>query len=552
MSFSGSLARRFAALPVRNGRLAVFFLFLAVGVIGLESACVQTLTAYRTISADLVTTPSFVSLLALDMLVPLTVVLLSRRLLFAYCVVQCFLSVVLLHYTIFFYNPLTLSTIYHSMQGAASLGVDIFGFARWDIIMLGAVLLAVKVLLIQLGRTPDRRMPRLWNLRGITAVTCMAVIWVISSTIYGRTGLSVLWVDSRGHRTATERRMEEGTREAVRSIGYVATWIGEWMSGTYRDTALIYAEMRCADPDETYCREHGRGKGTWHGLPVPPVGNVVVFVQVESLDYAALDMTVNGRAVTPFFNFLARRSVTAKAFAPHKVGSCNADYEILNGRVADQNVIYYSYIKEYPDSVIEKLAAAGYAPTVYHGLGGNLFNLREAYAAQGFQRFVFKEELLRKGYAASSLIMGHVRDEDVFAQAAEDMAEGGKRAQFIVTMTSHIPFIEALPVFKSAGGTFSRFVSSLHYVDQCLAAYYATLPEGALLVVWGDHGSDVPYPAGYPANTRHVPFIAHRKGDISWLGMFADNTDMGAGANEREFTLCELAHYLRRLASAAR
>ncbi len=434
------------------------------------------------------------------------------------------------------------------MHGAASLGIDIFGFARWDIILSMGVVFCVKVLLLQLGRTPDWSMPQFWGLRGILAVTCMAIIWLISSTIYGRTGLSLLWVDSRGHRTATERRMEAGTPEAVRNIGYVATWIGEWMSGTYSDTALIYAERRCHNPDAIYCGDPEAAhasKPAWNGLPMPTPGQTVILMQVESLDFATLGMRVNNLPVLPFIESLTKDALTLRVFAPHKIGSSNSDYEILNARVADQNVIYYSYITEYPDSLIHKLDAAGYATSMFHGLERTLFNLRAAYTAQGFDRLFFREELRDAGYKPSRYIMNHVMDEDVFAYAASKLVRGERQVQFIVTMSTHIPFMEATPDFKSAGGTFARYVSSLRYFDRCFADYYAKMPEGTLLIVWGDYGSDVEYLRAYPPNERQVPFIVHVKGDTGWMAGFS-----GAGkvpAVDRTYTLCELGHFLGRI-----
>lgn len=561
---------------MQNGYLAILFLNLAILMAGLESAYIQVHTTHQEISFDLIRSPSFLLLLSLDLLVPLTVALMSRRLFFAYLALHCVLNIILLHYNIFFYNPLTLSTIYHSMQGAASLGVDILGFARGDIIFVALALFFVKVFLVQLSMAPDWGMPRFWGLRGITAVVSTAIIWIISMTIYGQNGLSLLWVDSRGHRTATERRMESGTYEAVRNIGYVATWIGEWMSGTYRDTDLIFAEKRCSDPGLPEETVVPCPSSHWGGLPVPPVtGSTVVLVQVESLDFAALDMKVNGHTVLPFIDFLAQDSLLLKAFAPHKVGSCNSDYELLNGRVAEQNVIYYTYIKEYPDSLIHTIAAKGYAPALFHGLSGQIFNLRAAYTAQGFKRFFFKEELLQNGYAPSKYIMEHILDEDVFDKAAEELAARSNQAQFIVTMSSHIPFMDPLPIFKTAGGTFARYVSSLRYMDQSLAAYYAKLPAGTLFILWGDHGSDVEYPQGFPENSRHVPFLVHVKGDSAWMrtpsaGMpdascndltiprdpdeLMDSLlnpigkqDTPPLASPRVFTLCELAHYLRKI-----
>ena len=539
---------------VESGAAAIFLVLLVVAMSGAEAAYVQVRTTNRVLSPELLTDISFLLLFSLDILVPLTVALLSRPAFIIYLIAQCFLSTILLHYTIFFYNTLTLSTIYHSMQGAASLGIDIFGFARWEIILTLGVLLVIKLFLVRVSLVRRVHMPKLWQMRGIAAVICMTVISWVVVTIYGKTGLGLTWVDATGHRPAAERRLEEGARESVRSIGYLATWLGEFFSGNYKDTALIYAEARCQDPDGGACPGRDGESGDWQGLPLPPLGPTVIIIQAESLDFAVLDMKVNGRTVTPFLNHLARDSVTLKVFAPHKVGSCNSDYEILNGRVAEQNVIYYTYIKDYPDSLIHQLAGRGYAPTVFHGLSGGLFNLREAYAAQGFTGFQFKEEMLAEGYRPGPYIMEHIVDEDVFDNAAEHLPADGPAAQFIVTMSSHVPFLPAWPEYKSAGGTFARYASSMSYLDRCLGEFYQQLPEGALLIIWGDHGSDVEYPRGFAPGDRHVPLLVHVKGREAWLSGLKNRgagewpaREPGLAAGDRIFTLCELHFYLRRI-----
>ena len=585
------ISKRIHSLPVQNGWLAMLYLHIAVLMSGLESAYVQSTTAQQSMTPELFEQTSFLLLFSLDILVPLIVALVSRRLFIVFLAGQAVLDSILLHYNIFFYNPLTLSTIYHSAQGAATLGFDIFAFIRWDIVVALAALFFIKVFFIQLSRTPDTRMPWFWPMRGVAAFAYLAVVCWIFVVIYGMTGLSMAWVDSQGHRNASERRMEAGgAREAVLHIGYVATWIGEWMSGTYKDTSLIYQEMRCEDPGDFLCSkpEHGAHAApptvsstasplmspsrTWGGLPVPPVGNTVVFVQVESLDFAALNMSVNGHAVLPFIDRLARQSVVLKTFAPHKVGSSNSDYEILNARIASENVMYYSYIKEYPDSLMRILKDKGFHPAVFHGMSGDLFNLRGAYAALGIERFFFKEELMQAGYAPSTLIMDQIKDEDVFDMAASQLVDGEREAQFIITLSSHIPFMKPMSIFADAGGRFARYVSSLRYMDMCLAAYYTQLPEGTVLAIWGDHGSDVSYPKAFPENSRHVPFILHVKGSTAWLAEHDPTCPLPGGsetldaeyqslppalrpvteedshglASRRIYSLCELSHYLHR------
>ena len=140
---------------------------------------------------------------------------------------------------------------------------------------------------------------------------------------------------------------------------------------------------------------------------------------------------------------------------------------------------------------------------------------------------------------------------------------------------------------SGAGGVFSRCGASLREMEQSLAAYYALLPAGTVLVLWGDHGSDVPYPLGFPDNRRQVPFLVNVKGNTSWMRSLTDDAgevlkgdscrfgeedvrrqeqagpltgrveraelhpvgrqDTPWLAAHRLFTLCELSHYLHKI-----
>ena len=528
-----------------KGWAALICLNLAVLLCALESAYVQVTTTMRPLSPALLTDPSFLMLFGIDLGVPLCVALLSRRAFTAMIVLQAALSSILLHYSLFFFNPLTLSTIYHSMQGLGVLGAGVFAFVRWHIVVILGILCLIKLVLVRLARIPERFMPPFWDMRGITAVICMAAVFWISTVIYAKTGLSLVWVDSRGHRTATERRLEDGTREVVRSLGYIATWIGEFLSGTYADLDLIYAEARCRDPGEPG-DDGNTPEGVWDGNPIPPLPPTVVLLQVESLDFEGVDMRVQGVEVMPFLSSLSGNSLRLKIFAPHKVGSSNSDYELLNSRVADQNVLYYEYIRDYPDSVIRPLDASGYATEVFHGLEGDLFHLRDAYAAMGFGGACFKEDLIREGHSEATGMLDHIPDRSVFAAALRRLNPGLRQAFFIITMDSHIPFSDVRPEFKAQSGSFARYVSALRNVDEALEEFHTALPEGTLLLIWGDHGSDVDYPRDYRPNRRHVPFLAHIKGNSGWLLRGEDGRAPSSG---QPYTLCELSYYLKRILS---
>ena len=523
-----------------RGWAALGCLNLAVLLCALESAYVQVTTTGRDLSPSLFSDPSFLMLFGIDLAVPLCVALFSRRAFMCVLLLQAVLSCILLHYSLFFYNPLTLSTIYHSMQGLGALGGGVLAFVRWRIVLTLGVLCLFKLGLARLSLVPDWKMPPFWNMRGITAVACMTAAFWMSNIIYAKTGLSLAWVDSRGHRTATERRLEGGTREVVRTLGYIPTWIGEFASGTYADLDLIYAEARCHDP-----AAEEPDVSRWDGNPVPPLPATVVMLQVESLDFEAVNMRIGDVPVMPFLSRLSGLSLHLETFAPHKVGSCNSDYELLNSRVADQNVLYYEYITAYPDSVIRLLDAAGYTSAVFHGLEGGLFHLRSAYTAMGFSKTIFKEDLQKQGYTQGQAMLGQIPDSDVFSSALNFLRPEDKQALFIITMDSHIPFSDVRAEFRRESGNFARYISSLRTFDEALAYFYFQLPEGALLLLWGDHGSDVDYPGEYPPNRRRVPFVVHVKGNAGWMNGGGENT------GRPPYMLCELSYYLKRIFAQA-
>lgn len=524
--------------PSREGT-ALVFLLLSVAVSALESLLVQTFSIHHMMTAESLADTVTPSLAAVDALVPLSLALLSRRAYLVFLVLQSVTDAVILHYAAFFYNTLTLSAMYHSMQGLSSLGGSVFVFVRPGILFTLALVLGVQLVLVRLSGLRRGLPPRLRAVRAAAVPLCLMLVAVTVFQEHGRSGMLSLWTGEGPHVSTFDRRSQEGSKQSVRRLGYLATWAGEWAGGSYRDLSLVYAEKRCADPDALFRETHREKAGEWCGCPLPSFWGPVAMIQVESLDYAALSMSFGGHEVMPFLRSLLPSSLLLRAFAPHKVGSANADYELLNGRVAEENVMYYSHIRDYPDSVIRALASR--RPAVFHGLEGELFHLREAYRLMGFGETFFKEELVRAGYPTSTLALEQVTDEHVLDAAARYLEQGRGEAVFAVTMSSHIPFMEPWPPFGLGRGMFARYVSSLRYVDGCLASFYARLPEGTLFVLWGDHGSDVSYPSFMKDNGRHVPFLVNVKGRDAWLAGREREKE------ERSFTLCSLSWLLRRL-----
>ncbi|HFE45880.1 MAG TPA: hypothetical protein ENJ18_10395, partial [Nannocystis exedens] len=140
-------------------------------------------------------------------------------------------------------------------------------------------------------------------------------------------------------------------------VGLVNLWlqplskIGSWDSvggvGAIYGYGLTWlAELVVLDVDTLRARAVARSVDA---LPVDvdrllaeegsfPVGERLVFVQVESLDLALIDFTIDGREVTPELNRLWRRSLRYAVLAPKGMGSSDADFRALMGRVPGKDV----------------------------------------------------------------------------------------------------------------------------------------------------------------------------------------------------------------------
>ena len=260
--------RTLLSAPSREGT-ALVFLLLSVAVSALESLLVQTFSIHHLLTAERILDTVTPSLVAVDVLVPLCLALLSRRAYLVFLVLQSVTDAVILHYAAFFYNTLTLSAMYHSMQGLSSLGGSVFVFVRPGILLLLAFVLGVQILLVRRSVSGRGLSPRLRVVRAVAVPLCLMLVAVTVFQEHGRSGMLSLWTGEGPHVTTFDRRSQEGSKQSVRRLGYLATWAGEWAGGAYRDLSLVYAEKRCEDPDVLFRETHRETAGEWCGCPLP-------------------------------------------------------------------------------------------------------------------------------------------------------------------------------------------------------------------------------------------------------------------------------------------
>lgn len=291
------------------------------------------------------------------------------------------------------------------------------------------------------------------------------------------------------------------------AYGYFWTWLGEaiYLDGHLLERAIEAARTRTSDRlrDE----------------PLPPVADRIVFVQVESLDDALLGHEEKGERVLPFLTALRDRSAYYRVRPIHDNGSADADFSMLTGLAPSPDVITYRLLHyPYGDTLPKILGRAGYHTEAIHGLYGHFFGRQPVFEGpMGFDSVLFEKEL-EEEHGARPGRWG-IEDAALFDVAASRLlGRKGKVFQFLITLTSHGPFDYLEPedeeLFPRATSLRQRYLNSMRYVDRALEAFHARLPEGTLLVIYGDHESGTLPPRTDDGGRRWeiVPFLVHHKG----------------------------------------
>lgn len=314
-------------------------------------------------------------------------------------------------------------------------------------------------------------------------------------------------------------QFEPPARRSLKYRGYLGTFVMELGSGAAFATAYVPARV---------CSPSGTG-----GIPVPAAPSQLALVQVESLDFELLEMEVDGKPVMPFLRSLLPDAILLSLDGTKKLASANSDFELFNGLEASPDFVHYEYEKAYPRSLIALLGSGKRPVEVFHGLPADYMNLRAAYKLQGFSRYHDIEVMRAAGIRPLDCWWaGVVKDKDLFAYAAQQMPSG-PFVQFIITMSMHLPeYVDLVtPERRFCSSSKSAFLTLAHDTDTALRHYVTQLPQGAMLILWGDHRS---YSRD---NSGLIPFLVYIKG----TSMHFD------GRNLPVMSRCSMYFYLQKL-----
>lgn len=278
----------------------------------------------------------------------------------------------------------------------------------------------------------------------------------------------------------------------------VASLIPRGQSGSsnvdLHDPKAVQAEIERLRGGTTGKRLASFAPGTFKGK------NLIV-IQVESLQTAAIGLSVDGQEVTPNFNRLTREGFYFPNTFAQVGGGNTADAEfILNTSLYPPTNAAASEAwgdRDLP-SLPKLLASQGYATVSFHANTVHFWNRLELYGAMGISKYYDAD------YFGKEDVMGMgASDEVLYRKTLPKLVELDKSgtpffAQ-IITLTSHRPF-DAVPpdrqklkITGQYASTFpANYLVSQNYADYALGQFLAELDRTGLakdsvVVVYGDH-----------------------------------------------------------------
>lgn len=233
-------------------------------------------------------------------------------------------------------------------------------------------------------------------------------------------------------------------------------------------------------------------------------GRDVIMLQLESLEYFAVEARVEGRPVMPFMQHLFEVGYGFRLFDQTHLGrSADGQFIYLNSLHPPANrPLPFSYPNNSFAALPRLFAEKGYETLYMHPSDPSFWNSKLMAGAYGFQTMLFRDELPVRDSKKEVRGWG-LTDSALFSRVYEQVRKRGPKPYFayVVTMMCHHPYPETKP-----GDTdfpppdklsmTRRYLRWCHMRDQAVAELVTELGQTergrrTVLVLFGDHDSNV-------------------------------------------------------------
>ena len=162
----------------------------------------------------------------------------------------------------------------------------------------------------------------------------------------------------------------------------------------------------------------------------------------------------------------------------------------------------------YPNALPRFMQQHGYRTAAFHGNSGDFFKRRLNFGQMGFDEIWFKEDFKGRPVRLSSW---GVRDEELFNLSSKEMQAPGKEFHFIITLDTHAPFNlideQEEEIFPHNNGWGESYFNSIRVLDNNLRNYVESLPDGTMIILYGDHTSGVNFGSFHSAREWPGEFV---------------------------------------------
>jgi len=283
--------------------------------------------------------------------------------------------------------------------------------------------------------------------------------------------------------------------ERVGQVGIINYSVGDMISLALRDTGVNNEDIQFVKSWREKRPDLSDGK--YFGIAE---GRNLVIIQVESLENAVINQTVEGEEITPNLNRLILSGLYFDNYYA-QIGPGNtadAEFTTLNSLYPLYNeVAFVEYANNKYFSLPGLLKENGYNTYVLHGDVSTFWNRANIYPRLGYTHVVSKSDfsVVEKRFPTLS-------DDDFFSQSAEKMKTF--ELPFMVTLmtlSSHTPFdipkeFQTLKFSDNSpfNDTQKDYLQSIHYTDASIGSFINDLKkndlyDNSLIVIYGDHES---------------------------------------------------------------
>ncbi len=252
-------------------------------------------------------------------------------------------------------------------------------------------------------------------------------------------------------------------------------------------------------------------------------GKNIIMIHAESVQNFVIDLTINGREVTPNLNKLAKESLYFSSFYPQISTGTSADTEFTceTGLLpSTSGIAFVSYFDRKFESIPSILSNKGYYTFSMHANNREYWNRNVMHMNLGYKDFYAKESL----YVTEENSIGlGLSDKDFFNQIIpllNNIKQNNKKFfGTIITLTNHSPFdnidkygefdvtmpysytdeygseIEGTAPYLD-GTEMGNYIKSVHYADEALGEFFQLLEtngllENTVIVLYGDHEAKI-------------------------------------------------------------